>query len=59
VPRRAQAIVINDIEGPVNVTLVENGQQLLSDFAERRFSICLPESLPHRETYALKLAGAR
>jgi len=59
VPHGTPEVVIHDIEGPVRVTLVENGQQLASDLAEKRLSIRLPESLPHREAYALKLAGAR
>src|SRR5262249_8964537 len=59
VPRRSPEIVINNIERPVTATLVENGQQLPSDLAERRLTIRLPESLPHREAYAIKLAGAR
>jgi len=55
VPNRAPEIIITNIDGPVRVTLVENGRQLPSDLADKRLSIRLPDSLPHREAYALKL----
>jgi alpha-L-fucosidase len=66
VPRRlAGDVVLNDIEAPggVRATLLETGQPLESTLDDRRLTIRIPyalaASLPFRQAYVFKLAGAR
>jgi alpha-L-fucosidase len=66
VPRRpAQQVVIDDIEAPAGarVTLLETGQEVASSMEGRRLTIRVPDSLaatlPNRQAYAFKIAGAR
>jgi alpha-L-fucosidase len=66
VPRKpAGRLVLEDIEAPagVRVTLLETGQPLESSMDGKRLTVRVPESLaaslPFRQGYTLKLAGAR
>jgi alpha-L-fucosidase len=58
-------VVLDDIDAPsgVRVTLLEGGQQLESSRQGRQLQIRIPDaisaSLPARQAYVLKLAGAR
>ena len=65
-PRRPiREVVLDDIEAPsgVRVTLLEGGQQLESTRQGNQLRIRIPDpltaSLPARQAYVLKLAGAK
>jgi alpha-L-fucosidase len=60
-PRPTRELVIDDIEAPsgVRVTLVEGGAAVASTLQGKRLTIRMPDSLPPRQAYAFKLAGAR
>jgi len=62
--RRAMAVLEDiDAHNGVRVTLLEGGQQLESKHQGNRLTIAIPDglstSLPVRQAYVLKLAGAR
>jgi alpha-L-fucosidase len=66
IPRRPSGqVVLNGVEAPsgVRVTLLESGRPLTSRLEGGRLTIEVPDalaaSLPSREAYTLKLAGAR
>jgi len=65
-PRRpVKEVVLDGIEAPngLRVTLLEGGQQLQSSREGNRLKVQVPDalaaSLPARDAYVLKLAGAR
>src|SRR5471030_2186546 len=61
-PRRpGKEIAIDDVEAPagVKVTLLETGQALQSTRDGKSLRVQVPDGLPFRQAYVLKLAGAR
>jgi alpha-L-fucosidase len=61
VPHAVRELAIDDVEAPsgVRVTLVEGGGAVQSTLQGKRLTIRVPASLPPRQAYAFKLAGAR